>query len=237
MNKPKQSSTSSVVHVRSRRARPGPETTLLNAVLKTEFLIGRPLPAVFFHEPDMPTGLPDLVAVYMSNGDVSMNRNRLHLGEGHVRLLHYLHVVRKAPQEKMLADLRISPRKLARLLADLRDAELITVSANMVRPRGLSRVFGVKYIVAIEAKMSNWSRALTQAAANHWFASHSYILIPPTKALSKVTAKASTLGIGVLVFDGADVSVALKPKARKLPGSYGSWLLNEWALRSGKIEG
>ena len=74
MNSPNKKPGSSVLHVRSRQARPGPETTLLDAVIKTEFLIGRPLPAVFFHEPDMPTGLPDLVAVYMSNGDVPMSR-------------------------------------------------------------------------------------------------------------------------------------------------------------------
>ena len=54
-----------VIHVRKRVARSGPEARLIRAALKTEFFLRCHLPAVFFHEPEMPTGLPDVVAVYI----------------------------------------------------------------------------------------------------------------------------------------------------------------------------
>lgn len=227
--------SSSVIQVRSRRVRPGPEAQLLRTVLKTEFLIGRSLPAVFFHEPQLPTGLPDLVAVYLSNGKLEVNRHRLKLRQSHVRLLHFLYVARKASAESISEQLRIPAKQLSVLLRDLRQAHLITDNGTDVRPRSLSRVFGVKYIIAIEAKVSNWSRALVQAVGNYWFASHSYILIPRTKVLPKVIARAEELGVGVLVLDGSSISVTLEPRKRKLPGSYGSWLLNEWALRRRRL--
>ena len=220
-----------IVQVRSRRRRLGPEADLVKAVLKTEFLVGRRLPAVFFHEPVLPTGLPDLVAVYLSGENTHVSRQRLRLQERHVRVLHYLHTVRSARRESLTEKLRVRPAEVERVVRDLENAQLVTVAGPLIRAIPLSRVFRVKYIVAIEAKMSNWRRALAQAAANYWFASHSYILIPPTRVLQKVVANASELGVGVLVFTGHRVQVAMPPQVRKLPTSYGSWLLNEWAMR------
>ena len=71
----------------------------------------------------------------------------------------------------------------------------------MIKPRSLARAFAVKHIVA-RAKVSDWSTALMQAAANHWFASHSYILIPPSRVLERINQRAEELGVGVLCRGG-----------------------------------
>jgi hypothetical protein len=117
---------------------------------------------------------------------------------------------------------------------DLRDADLITLSGGKIAPKKLSRSFAVKHIFAIEAKISNWSKALEQASANRWFASHSFILIPPNRSIARISERASELGIGVLVFDDHEVNQVVAPKVFSIPASYGSWLFNEWALRRGR---
>jgi hypothetical protein len=97
-------------------------------------------------------------------------------------------------------------------------------------PRSISKVFIAKKIVAIEAKMRAWRVALEQAAANLWFASHSYILVPALNCLRLICEEAKKLGIGVLVFDGKQIRTVLSPRKQPIPVSYGSWLINEWAL-------
>lgn len=220
-----------IIQVRTRRVRMGPEQQLLLSALKTEFLFRHQLPAVFFHEPELPTGLPDLVAVYLSTSVPSLCPSRLRLRNHHVRVLHHLHRVGSSSGEELSHLLHIDGSRLATLLADLRDAGLVSIG-DVVRPQPLRRAFFLKHIVAIEAKISNWSRALVQAAANCWFASHSYILVPPSRALHRIMVRSQELGVGVLVLQNGKIQVAKEPRVRAIPASYGSWLFNEWALRA-----
>jgi hypothetical protein len=223
-----------VIHVRKRIARPGPETRLIRAALKTEFFLRGQLPAVFFHEPQMPTGLPDVVAVYMSKKRPELTPDRLRLTAAHIRILHGLHTVSSTTIEELAFRVRMPQRELLRLATDLRDAGLISLRVGKIAPGRLSRSFAVKHIFAIEAKISNWSKALEQAAANRWFASHSFILIPPSRSIDQISQRATELGVGVLIFDDNEVNQVVAPKVFQIPTSYGSWLFNEWALRKGR---
>ena len=177
-------SESGVLQIRHRRSRIGPERNLIAAALSSDFFLKRHTPAVLFHEPELPTGLPDLVAVVLNAGGGAINWHRSRLKERHIRVLHYLHALRRSSRDKIAADLRMSRKQVSTVVEDLARAGLITVTAKGIRPRGLGHVFGAQAIIAIEAKIGDWSRALEQAAANHWFASHSYILIPPIYAVS-----------------------------------------------------
>jgi ribonuclease HI len=69
----------------------------------------------------------------------------------------------------------------------LEKAELVYFNGISVVPKALHHVFAVSKIVAVEAKLGNWQRALSQAVGNTWFASESYILIP--KARNNYTAR------------------------------------------------
>jgi len=224
------------IHVQKRTARPGPEIRMLRAALKTEFFFRRQLPAVFFHEPELPTGLPDLVAVYMSKKAPEVSPKRLRLKETHIRVLHGLHILSSISLHDLSPLLRIAPRELERLAIDLNDAELVTFQGGILAPKRLSHSFAVKHIVAIEAKVGNWSKALEQASANRWFASQSFILIPPSRSLAKIADRALELGVGVLVFEGNEVNQIIDSRVAPIPASYGSWLFNEWALRRGRSQ-
>lgn len=224
-----------VIQVHRRKVRLGPERRLLRAALETEYFFRFKLPAVFFHEPELPTGLPDMVAVYLPKTRPALAPCRLRLSPSHVRLLHGLHSLSTASFNEALSLLRIERADLIRLVDDLSASGLITIRHERLFPEKLSRTFAVRHIIAIEAKISDWARALEQAAANRWFASQSFILIPQRRSLAAVSARAQQLGVGVLVFDGSKVREAVKAKRLGIPASYGSWLFNEWALRRHRV--
>lgn len=207
---------------------------MLGAALETEFFFRRQLPAIFFHEPQLPTGLPDLVAVYLSGRRPDFSPKRLLLSEAHIRVLYGLHMLSSVSPEEMSCRLRIARKELDRLTNDLAEAELVKLVDGILTPRKLSSTFAVKHIVAIEAKMADWAKALEQAAANRWFASQSFILIPPTRSIATIVDRATELGIGVLVLADNRVKRVVDSRLFPIPASYGSWLFNEWALRRGQ---
>ena len=48
---------------------------------------------------------------------------------------------------------------------------------------------------------------------------------------SAVRDEASAQGIGVVTYDGSATAVLVPARVREIPASYGSWLVNEWAVR------
>lgn len=119
---------------------------------------------------------------------------------------------------------------LVRLVDDLASAGLVWKRGNLVSVRSLSSVFPVMHIVAVECKVNDWRRVLRQAAANTWFASESYILIPSRDDWSSVREEAKRTGVGVLTWDSKRVAKILDARRRRLPSSYGSWIVNEWVV-------
>jgi hypothetical protein len=113
---------------------------------------------------------------------------------------------------------------------DLAAAEVASVDEDQIEIRPLREIFVARRIIAIEAKIRDWRRAIEQARANSWFASHSFILLPGERFTAHVAEDASAAGVGVLTFDGSTVSVQVRSAEHPLPTSYGSWLFNEWAL-------
>src|SRR5690606_26441777 len=95
----------------------------------------------------------------------------------------------------------------------------------------LANIFLANRIVSIEAKMSNWRKAIFQAVNNLWFASDSYVLIPDLKNSGNIASYAKDYGIGVIKFDGEKSVELLAPVSNKIPASYGSWIFNEMAVR------
>ncbi len=95
------------------------------------------------------------------------------------------------------------------------------------RIRSLRSCFAVQRIIAIEAKIDNWRRALRQAAMNLWFASSSFVLLPPSRKTDEVESHAEQLGVKIWTH-GSTFSVT---GSNVGPRSYASWLFNEWAWR------
>jgi hypothetical protein len=209
----------------------GPEALFVSSFLSSGALATAADSPLIFNEPKLPIGFPDVVAVYLRDSEITLNPTRNALDNDHLRLLHHVSSVRATSVEDLQSDLGWHNKMLQQCIDDLAEADLLYVRGRRVMARPLRSVFAAKKIVAIEAKLDNWSRALQQASSNTWFASHSYVLIPRNRNLSTINAEARALGVGVMVFDWQKTEITVEAKKHKLPASYGSWLLNEWTIR------
>jgi hypothetical protein len=100
----------------------------------------------------------------------------------------------------------------------------------------LARIFAVREIVAIEAKIREWSEAIAQARLNTWFASRSFVLVPSVPRRSQLLAEAESSAVGVFSRGPGMSPVVREANRFGLPRSYASWLFNEWVWRSSRVE-
>jgi predicted transcriptional regulator len=219
--------------LRTRISTAGPEQELLTGAL-VSFCAAFRSPSIVMQEVELPTGVPDAVAVLLRDVDIELAQERLGLTQHDLRLFQHISNVRGTTVNDMALALRWGVTDLRRAVTALEAAGLVSETTRRVRARSLSDIFLARQIIAIEAKMSDWRRAIDQAIANTWFASHSYILLPERPLGVDLLKAAERNGIGVLTFDGEQTRTRLRAVARRLPASYGSWLIHESALRIGR---
>lgn len=214
-----------------RKARKGPESNLVNQFLLDLPFVTRPDHRItVFQEPRLVSGFPDLVAVVWHKPTASKwVIERASLTRDEIRILHILGC--HGPQEEARLDyfLQVPVKKLVRRLGDI---GLITNTRGQWKLISLQDSFAVRHIIALEAKISDFPKAVEQAALNRWFASQSYVLLPkPTKSQGQIDL-ATREGVGIWI--AGDAKPILKPLEAegKKPYSYASWLFNEWAWRS-----
>ena len=208
----------------------GPESRLIRLALKAELPFSATERFRLFHQPRMPTGFPDLVvAVYRSTQRDSQTVKQF-MDVTDLKLLCHIYSVKKSTIPELQHKLVWKEKSIVAALTKLAKANLICINGRVVQSLSVRKIFVVSKIIAIEAKIYHWQKALEQASANRWFASHSYILIPETRTIARIAEAAKELGIGVLVFNGRSTRELVKPARYKIPSSYGSWLVNHWVM-------
>jgi len=224
-------STKSNLGASFRKTRPGPERDLIESFLLAMPLhIPRGCRATVFREPRLESGFPDLVVVVWRE-EVTLNwRPERESLEAHdLRLMHFLHHMRRG-NEKELIDW--FGRRATGSIERLYNAEMIRLVGSSWTPYALRRSFAASKIIAIEAKIGRWTEVLNQALLNTWFASKSYVLVPNPPSKQQLFA-AHRLGLGVCLLDGHEV-LEVAGESRRLPRSYASWILNEWAWKASR---
>jgi hypothetical protein len=216
---------------RSRTPTPGPELDLVTLALDSYPVNSAPAPPLVFREPELPTGFPDVVAVFCHPHPTHPPPGRAYLDPVHLRLLHHLYTVRHGCASDLASALGHTRRMVTQMLEDLEGGSLVRWDRDTELARPIDSVFIARRIVAVEAKIRDWRRALRQAVANTRFASHSYVLLPAARLSREVCHHAARLGIGVMTFDGIRVAVRTLATRQRIPASYGSWLVNEGAVR------
>src|ERR1043165_3459244 len=214
--------------LRRRPLRRGPESRLVTRALRA--LAGSSGPsAVILREPELPTGAPDLVLLFPRSTSLSAKRSML--TREHFRLLHALHALGPTPTRSLARSLNREMDPVRRLLGALAEARLVTVEAQRAYPLSIRRTFGLRRIVAVEAKMTDWRTGLEQAVANTWFASESYLLVPDRSIAERAMRAAAAFGVGVLHLDRDRLRVTQQSAKLAIPLSDGSWILSEWVVR------
>lgn len=209
-----------------RKGRSGPEQDLVDWFLELRSVKpNRGERLTIFREPRLPTGFPDIVAVIWKESVMDgWGCERRNITPSDLRLMHYL-VTSGPTRESDIKQLfgLITQQSLNRLLR----SEMVFLRGNCWQARPLSKVFGIRRIIAIEAKINAWRDAIDQAFINTWFTSESYVLVPAIPKGAMLLDKASERGIGVL----SKENPYLLPQPPMTPRSYATWLFNEWTWR------
>ena len=159
------------------------EANLVNDALRVGLPTDRTLPKEVYREPKLPTGYPDVVIAYHAHELPEYLPRRASLTTQHMRLLHFIFLSRGISIPNLEAQLFYPRQKIRKLLDELVAAGLLRISDSFARSHSLGRIFGIRRIVAIEAKVSNWKKALEQASANTWLVSKCWVLRNGTSAL------------------------------------------------------
>jgi hypothetical protein len=210
----------------------GPERDLIEGALGAGLIETFGTGAEVLREPELATGRPDIVAVFRREKFDGDPTTRTEITHGDLQLLHHVWAEGGACVSEVTKMLRLSERDVWQRAERLLEATLLRVRATHLAARAIDCIFAATRIIAIEAKMDKWREALEQAEANLWFASHSYVLFPQRPFVSAALHQAARQGIGVAVFDGSETRVLLRAERQRIPASVGSWVLNEWVVRT-----
>lgn len=225
-------STSSPKHLglTLRTQRPGAESELLQSFLE-QFKIRVPSghKVTLFKEPRIASGYPDLViVVWNAKTTEQWHPLRTCLQPTDLRVLHFLSTQDKVQRTELIA---LFGNQVALTIDKLEASQMVRVRGATIQSRQLSKVYAVRHIFAVEAKVSEWKGALEQASINRWFATSSNILMPKVPRGSMLLAQAETLGIGVWSIEDSILDARFRPTS-PCPVSYASWLFNEWVWRA-----
>ena len=226
--------TGSCIGLSTRKAKPGPERDLVQRF--TDYMIATYEPKTsalgFFYEPSLDSGFPNMVIVeYDPHVFEYWPHSRFSLRPTDLKVLHHIHQVKGADSESIQTLLGMQAKSLLQTLERLVDAGLIIKHGHEWRPVCLKRIFGIKHLIAVEAKMHNLAAALQQAAANKWFASETYIVSPIQEPTAKLLYQSEVFGIGIYSCNHNGIHLLRSSLQMSLPSSYASWLFNEWVGR------
>ncbi|MBV8674987.1 MAG: hypothetical protein JOZ33_16275 [Acidobacteriaceae bacterium] len=163
-------------------------------------------------------GIPDLLVVSYEPEVFALANIALEDAE----LLAYLRAVGKARLDTIAQRIGRPPDMLSRRLYKLVEAEAIESSSNTFWLAPVWRHI-LPEIVTIEIKVSNWRRAIEQAARNRIFAHMSFVAVPERIAQRiRVEPSLRTLGIGLISVaeDGSAVTVRKPRRKRPLVWMY-----------------
>jgi hypothetical protein len=189
-----------------------------------------------FLEPKLNTGFPDIVAVFWDK-EVTHKwpEARASLTSSDMAIVHHVNLTGHFPVEQLVK--RFGTRKTSEMMLRLSDSQVAEVKSDEILRKPLSNTFAVKRIVAIEAKVRDWSKGLEQAFQNTLFASESYLLLESLPNSQKLFRNAERLGVGILDKNRSVTQPYLRSKVGLLPTSHAAWLFNEWAWKfSNNIE-
>jgi DNA-binding MarR family transcriptional regulator len=221
--------------VRFRKEKEGPESELVNHFLnyyKTVFK-DENLSYCILTEVYAEIGIPDiLIIAWDSNIKERWIPERNNLNRQDIKILHHIFSTgrRGVKLDKIGEKLGYKPIDISNSIRRLSDADTVVLEDNFVRIKDKENTFFVKKIISIEAKIKNWKQAVNQAEINENFASHSYVLMPHDSVNENMLSSVKG-NIGVLAHTGDKAKFKRKAKKTKLPGSYFSWVLNEYIGR------
>jgi len=197
-----------------RPRRGGPECAIEDCLIEhLPALFGSSHPAWTAGSVPLGAGMPDLiVAAYQP-----LVAGLAGSGALETNILAYLRVVGRARPDTIAARLRLSPKIAEHSVRTLLEAEVLTGCTGSVSLTPIWRDI-LPEVTAIEVKVDNWQRALSQALRNRIFAHRSFIALPSGVAARVRRAPALLQsGIGVIAIDADGGATIVKQAASGQP--------------------
>lgn len=212
------------VSARFRRPTPGPELDLLTHFLEQS--LPRPTARerlAVFVEPRIETGCPDAVAVYWRPSRQEDGAALKRLTTVDDRLLHLVWLKGAVSRNELRVCMGDAVAKRAEELVAM--GFLTGVDDRLsVADGGLT----LSRVIAVEAKVSAPSSALSQAARNTWFASESYVLLPSAPSAAELCHRYEACGVGILTPADRFSTPSIPARERGLPQSHVTWRFNRF---------
>ncbi len=223
---------SNTLNLKFRLPRPGPESDLVNAMLKNiDTLISRGKEHLVLIETYAEMGIPDVLVIEYDSSKITSNycENRKALAKDHLKVLHHIWTSGRPGKttSEISTELGYSEKQVLNVCETLRLADLLSYSGDKFAIQNRKDNFFIQRIISIEAKMGNVRKVVEQALINLNFASHSYVLLPHDKITSFTKCRIPDQ-LGLL---GQKDDKTIRSKAARkfgIPSSYFSWMINEY---------
>lgn len=161
-------------------------------------------------------GLPDVVAVHYEDSLAALEE----LGRETIEVLAYLRSVGRARLDTVAERLQFSQDVTEDAVAFLHDVGALRLADDSLTLTPMWRAL-LHEVIAIEFKVSDWRRALSQATRNRLFAHRSYVALPAQVAARVRDAPEFALhGVGIIAVPEEGAAVIAR---RARGGSPLSW--------------
>ncbi|WEV58862.1 hypothetical protein OZX67_08755 [Bifidobacterium sp. ESL0728] len=217
-----------------RKSTQGPEISLVKGFIHSlELQDARKKPKLakfVFLEPEIDSGYPDIVEIQINTDFINNwvpDRNKLRTQD--FRILSFLIRYPGRDVGEIHDSLGFKRTDIINSLDLLETCHMAYLRSKVWRTENLHSFFGIRKLIAIEAKMSDNRTAIHQAFRNTRFASQSYVLLGANSPSPKTVANSERFGIGIIAGDHfKKITVAQK---RPIPGNYVTLQFNEWIGR------
>lgn len=183
---------------------------------------------VYFQEAPADGTIPDVIVAQWHKGKpIKWSMHRDNLKKQDLKILHFLSTYGRRGASRSLIErqLGFAEAMIQKSLDRLVLAEVAEIIGTRARSRTLNEIFFLKEIIAIEAKLGSYKKALRQAQLNGNFSSMSYILVPQLTCQPPECDR--SIDIGLMTFDGSSTTVHRSSKRQQIPASPFSWMVNE----------
>lgn len=222
------------INFSARKTTQGPEIELVKNFLnkKISQLRKNKYSYAIFIEPQIDNSFPDIViAEFDKTSFVNWNNTRSSLNHSDLKIYHHILKSGNATSVEIIKKLGVAEKKLILTLEKLIDSGLITKKAQKWTPADPRKSIGVKKLISVEAKIGNFTKALSQAQTNKWFASESYVLTDAKKISDQSKSQSKDAGVGIYSLNQNKINKLSNSNPQSYPACFGSLLFNEWIGR------
>ena len=132
---------------------------------------------------------------------------------------------------ELITRLKMPEKDTIQAIEKLLDAHMIIRDHGLWKPVDIKKIYNIKKLISVEAKMTDIKKVAEQSLINTWFASQSYALTSTSNPQSSTIKKFERQGTGLYCKKRSFRKIV---EAKKLasPSSYQSLQFNEWIGRT-----